>query len=193
MSRTISTAHSSRCHCYWLHWDNQGSSRHSPGILWDGQVEQAGECDHPVIETGIALFGALALYSDAFFNWNKADIRSAVIPERLRKTTGCFLMNDRKYELTVSARRLLSTWDRCQKFDILGTFWYLAFKISQKMFLVKIELCGKIVRISNLIEKTKKNLINLPDWFYFFTLISRPFIIESSCFTRWRGMKKIKK
>ena len=31
--------------------------------------------------------------------------------------------------------------DRCQKFDIPGTFWYFAFKITEKTFFFKIEGC----------------------------------------------------
>ena len=97
-------------------------------------------------------------------------VKSSLQSDTIIRYTGCFLMNGQKYELTVSARRLLSTWDRCQKFDILGTFWYLAFKITKKSFFVKIELCGKNFLFSNISENTKENFINFPDWFYFSSL-----------------------
>ena len=76
---------------------------------------------------------------------------------------GVFVMNDRKYELTVSARMLLSTWDWCQKFDILGKIWY--FKITKNTFFVKIEVCGKFFQFSSKCEITKENL------YYFLILI----------------------
>ena len=53
--------------------------------------------------------------------------------------------------------------DRCQKFDILDTFWYLAFKTTQTKVFVNIDVCVKNVWFSNLREKTKENIIDLPD------------------------------
>ena len=47
------------------------------------------------------------------------------------------------------------------------TFWYLAFKITKKTFFIKIEVCGKNVRFSNIGKNTKENLINLPNGFDF--------------------------
>ena len=48
-----------------------------------------------------------------------------------------------------------------------GTLCYLAFKITDKLFFVKIEVCGKNAQFSNISENTKENLINFPDWSYF--------------------------
>ena len=97
------------------------------------------------------------------------DLSSQILPPnqqgaliyRVSQNTG-----NPQYELTLSAWRLLSTWDRCQKFDILGTFWYLAFKITKTSFLQNWGI-WKNIRFSNLGGNTKENIINLLGWFNF--------------------------
>ena len=58
--------------------------------------------------------------------------------------TGWLLMNTWKYELTYFAWGLPMAKDRCNKFDILGTFWYLAFKIANKYFSSKFKYAEKM-------------------------------------------------
>ena len=82
------------------------------------------------------------------------------------------------------------TWNIWHFFTLFGSFWYLAFKVTQ-FFLVEIEVCGKYVRFLNISENTKENLINFPDWYYF-GLISRHFISVSRYFRLCKVMPKIR-
>ena len=51
-------------------------------------------------------------------------------------------------------------WQNCTEVKTLS---YLSFKITNKTFLVKIEVCGENVRFLNIGENTKESLINFPD------------------------------
>ena len=64
------------------------------------------------------------------------------------------------------AVRIFETSNHTQKFTHMFPFWYLAFKIIKKNFFIKIEVFGENVIFSNIVENTKENLLNLPDWFY---------------------------
>ena len=76
-------------------------------------------------------------------------------------------MNTRKYELTVS------------------------FKITNKLFFVKIEVCGKKVKFSKISKNTKENLISFQTDFIF-ALISRHFIGLSRYFRLLKVRPQIK-
>ena len=96
--------------------------------------------------------------------------------------TGWFLMNAQKYELTVSARRLLIYLGH---FDI----WHL--KLPTTKNFVKIEVCGKNVRFWNISENTKEiSLIFRTD--LWFALIFKHFIGLSWYSRLWKIMPQIK-
>ena len=66
-------------------------------------------------------------------------------------------------------------------------FWYLSFKITQKVVFVKIQVCRKMFDFQIYVKIQRKlSIIYLAD--LIFSLISRHFIIEASYFTEWRRM-----
>ena len=85
-------------------------------------------------------------------------------------------------------------WQTCfymQIFPEVWTFWYLAFKVTKKSFLVQIEVFGEKFWFLNISENTKENLTNFLDWFYF-CFHFREFISLSRYSELWKVMPQIK-
>ena len=64
----------------------------------------------------------------------------------------------KKYLLIPRAGTISITWNTWHFFTLFGSFLYVAFKVTQKTFFIKIEVCGINVRFLNISENTKDKL-----------------------------------
>ena len=73
------------------------------------------------------------------------------------------------------------------------TFWYLTFKVTKKSFFVKIKVSGKNKLNLQILVKIQRKISLIHQTDFVFALMFRHFIVESSYFTKWRGMHQREK